>query len=351
MDEILNNKWFASILKRQLLTVNASEVEWIQADFLTSCRKASEEIKALGKHLSFKAKNVFLVLGSTGMLGQALIKELSFRGKKVVGVAQKNADFNLDISNHVQLIDTIETIKPDIIINAVAIVNLSYCQANPKQCYLVNAKPSALLSRYCAAHNLQYVYVSTDHYFSGDLDLKHNEHSNTNPCNFYALTKYMGEQYALLNPDAMIVRTNIVGFRHRNTAPTFVEWVIQSIENGENITLFDDYYTSSIDVKNFSKALCDLIDKNINGVINLAGRQVVSKKVFIEALAAKLRISLESASIGSVAQISDGIERNESLGLDVQYAEKILGYSLPDLSSVINKLAYEYYGKEKKDEI
>jgi dTDP-4-dehydrorhamnose reductase len=351
MNEIQKKKWLEVVLKQQHLAADGPETEWIKVDFLTSIEHVSGQIEASGEFSHLKSKNVFLVLGSTGMLGQALVKELLLRGKKVIGVAQKNTDFNIDITSQIQLIEAIKTIKPDVIINAAAIVDLSYCQENTRQCYLLNAKPSAWLSRYCANHNLQYVYISTDHYFSGDLDLKHNEHANTEPRNWYALTKYMGEQFTRLNPDAMIVRTNIVGFRHHNTAKTFVEWAIQSIENRAPIILFDDYYTSSIDVKTFSSALCDIISQNVRGIINIASSQVASKKVFIEALAARLNLSLKCASTGSVTQINDGIERNESLGLDVTYAEKLLGYSLPALKDVINNLANEYSVKAKNNEL
>ena len=328
-----------------------SEVDWVQTDFTASINRIREERKDSGKRLDLRTKKKFMVLGSTGMLGQALVAELVLREKEVIGIAPKNADINLNITNHDQLINTIETIRPDVIINAVAIVNLAYCQANARQCYRVNAKPSLILSQYCAVNNIKYVYISTDHYFTGDQDLKHDERASINLGNVYALTKYMGEENALLNPDALIVRTNIVGFRYHDAAPTFVEWIIQTIERGQDFTLFDDYFTSSIDVKSFSNALCDLIDRNISGVINVASRQVASKKIFIEALAAKLNLPLQRASIGSVASISDGIGRNESLGLDVNSAEKLLGYALPDLKAVINNLAHEYLGKARNNEL
>jgi dTDP-4-dehydrorhamnose reductase len=288
----------------------------------------------------------FMVLGSTGMLGQALVNELHKRNKRVVGIAPMNAEISIDITDHAQLINAIETLKPDVIINTVAIVNLASCQQHAKQSYLVNAKPSWILSNYCSANNVKYVYISTDHFFSGDKDLRHSEEADIILRNVYAMTKYMGEEYTLLDENALVVRTNIVGFRHNQAKPTFVEWIIQAINSGEAITLFDDYYTSSIDVKSFSQALCDLISQNAKGLINLASRQVVSKKMFIQALADKLQLPLKNVTSGSVTDIADGIERNESLGLDVSLAEKLLGYFLPTLAEVINNLAIEYTNKE-----
>jgi len=40
-----------------------------------------------------------LLLGSTGLLGQAIVKEAHLRGKSLLGIARSGADFNLDIRN------------------------------------------------------------------------------------------------------------------------------------------------------------------------------------------------------------------------------------------------------------
>ena len=284
----------------------------------------------------------YVVLGSTGMLGQALIKEIKNRGETVIGIARDRADVCIDITNDKNLLKSLDNIKFKIIINTVAIVNLLSCEENPSLSYMCNARVSALLSRYCELHNLKYIYISTDHYFTGKMNYKHSEESPVNLCNEYARSKYLGEVLALQNNTALVVRTNIVGFRYKENAATFIEWVIKTLEKKEKITLFNDFYTSSIDVYTFSKYLLDLAGKKLSGIINLASSEVASKQQFISALAAKLNFSLENATICSVHQNSNNIRRNESLGLDVNKVEKILNRSMPTLSEVINNLTSEY---------
>lgn len=284
----------------------------------------------------------FMVLGSTGMLGQALIKEIKKQNRTVIGVARKKADICINITNDKLLLKTIENINPKIIINTVSIVKLSYCEENLYQSYLCNSRVSLILSKYCALNKKKYVYISTDHYFTGDKDLKHSEKHPVFLCNEYTITKYIGEQLSLVNNDALVVRTNIVGFRYSEKNLTFLEWAIKSLENKEPMNLFDDFYTSSIDVQSFSKALCSLIDKKAKGVVNLSSSEVSNKKLFIETLAKRLCLSLENTSACSMKQNANGVERNESLGLDVSKAEKILGYSMPTLSDVINNLIREW---------
>ncbi len=288
----------------------------------------------------------FMVLGSTGMLGQALVHEIKRQNKSVIGVARTAADTCIDITNDKLLRSTIEDINPRVIINTVAIVNLSYCEENPYQSYLCNSRVSHILSRYCALQNKKYVYISTDHYFTGDKAEKHSEEHPINLCNEYAITKYIGEQLSLVNDRALIVRTNIVGFRHSDRSLTFLEWAIKALESDEPMNLYDDCYTSSIDVHSFSKALCDLIDKDASGIINLASSEVSSKQVFIETLAHQLGLSLSNTTVCSMNQTASVVERNESLGLDIAKAENILGYSMPTLSVVVNNLVREYHNRE-----
>ncbi len=68
-----------------------------------------------------------IILGSTGMLGQAIFQHAKQKKINVIGIARKNADINLDITDTEALIETIRLKKPKIIINCVAIVDLQFC--------------------------------------------------------------------------------------------------------------------------------------------------------------------------------------------------------------------------------
>lgn len=288
-----------------------------------------------------------VIFGSTGMLGQALVNESRYRNYTTIGSARKNADFTLDITDDFTLQEMLRREKPKIVINTVAIVNLAACEKDPCQAYLVNSRPVSILSDICTEISAYYVHISTDHYFTGDGNKKHNESYPIKLLNEYARTKYIGESFALLNPHALIVRTNIVGFRSKENQPTFLEWVIKSIKEDAPITLFDDYFTSSINVTQFSSSIFDLIEKKPNGIINLACREVRSKKDFIEAIANQLRIYISKARGGSVTELRD-IRRAESLGLDVTKAENILGYTMPSFEQVISSLVNDYRTKVGK---
>ena len=282
-----------------------------------------------------------VILGSTGMLGQALIKEALTHKFKVTGMARKNAGICCDITNDQALIEAIELIEPHVIINAAAIVNIKTCEEQPSLAYLVNARPVAILAEIARQKKIYLVQISTDHYYTGDINYQHNEMDAIRLPNEYARTKYMAECFALNSSMPLIIRTNVVGFRNQVNNPTFLEWVLDSLTNRTPMTLFNDFFTSSIDVTSFAKILFDLLDKKCSGVLNVGSREVFSKRVFIEAIAHDLGINLLHTKVGSVLDLK-GIPRAESLGLDISKVEQILGYKMPTMCEVINEIIKTY---------
>ncbi len=283
-----------------------------------------------------------LLFGATGMLGQALSAEARLRGYLVVGIARKNADVCIDITNDIDVETLIRRENPDVIINAAALINLQICSERPDLAYQINSRSVGVISNLARKVNALFVQISTDHYYTGDLKEKHSETSPIYLMNEYARTKYAGEMFALTNPSALVVRTNIVGFRGSSESNTFVEWVIDCLAEGRSITAFNDYYTSSIDVRHFSKILFDLLALKAHGTINVCSKEVYSKKEFIEELAAGLGYKGDFISAGSVQNIHDGICRAESLGLSTDLAEQLLGYEMPGIKDVISSLTKEY---------
>ncbi|MNM62482.1 dTDP-4-dehydrorhamnose reductase [compost metagenome] len=283
-----------------------------------------------------------LIFGCTGMLGRALMKEAFSRSYTVFGASRSGSDVIVDFEDMESIIRAVDATSPDIIINAAALVNLMECERDPGKAYIVNARPMALLAKLATERNIYVIQISTDHYYSGDGDMLHDETYPVQFNNEYSRSKFVGEAFTLTTPKSLVVRTNIVGFRGDNRSQTFTEWVIDNLENQRKMTLFYDFYTSSITVSQLSHALFDMIEKkNHYGVVNIASRGSYSKKSFIEHLAQRFGFTIVQPEYGSVHENST-VPRSESLGLDVSKAEEILCYSMPDLEQVIDQLYIDY---------
>lgn len=290
--------------------------------------------------------STLVILGQTGLLGQALYENASLRNDVYVqGIARKGAQDSLDVTDTHKLISYLDSVRPTHIINTVAQVSLEACEKDPDFAYDLNAKVNDHLASYCAAHDIKLCYISTDHFFTGDGDALHDESAPVTCLNEYAQTKYAAEKFALTCPNSLVIRTNIVGFRNWPSRPTFIEWAIDALVSKKDITAFNDFYTSSLDVKTCSKAIIDLLLLDANGIINVASSECSNKEEFILSLANGLDLDTFNLQSASIITASSDVKRAESLGLDVSYAESLLGYKLPCLRGVVDSIVYEYNQK------
>ncbi|MFZ5571677.1 MAG: SDR family oxidoreductase [Thermodesulfobacteriota bacterium] len=285
-----------------------------------------------------------VLVGGTGLLGKSLAAHFTESGDTVHTIARRNADIRLDVRNLAALRDATNGLSPDVVINAAAVVDLSACEKDPGFAYAVNARPVSALAELSMERGWPLVHISTDHFFTGDGDKCHDERAAVRLMNEYARTKYAAEAYALTAEKSMVVRTNIVGFRDGEGAPTFMDWLVDSLRRKTAITLFDDYYTSSIDTVMFAVLLRRLIQSGTTGIINLGARQPASKLEFAKQVTMKMNLDLSAVKTGSIRSMTNP-QRAESLGLDCRRAEKILGAPMPDLDEIAENLARQY--KEK----
>ena len=89
-------------------------------------------------------------------------------------------------------------------------------------------------------------------FFPAQNGTAHSETDQVTLVNEYARTKFAGEAMALTSPHALVLRTSIVGIRGGQPLSA-AEWAIQAVSNDEEMTLFHDAWTSSIDTPSFAE--------------------------------------------------------------------------------------------------
>lgn len=287
---------------------------------------------------------VLLVFGATGLLGQTIRAEAARRSIDMVGVAREGAEHALDLSQTNCVTPLFDSVRPQLVINAAAQTNVDACERDPGNTYRINARAVALIAEECRAADIPFAQISTDHYFIGDGDRRHTETAAVTLVNEYARTKYAGEAFALAYNRALVVRTNITGFRGWAGQPTFAEWALDALATRKPLRLFADCHSSTIDVTSFAHALFDLFARGATGVINVASRTTSSKQQFVQMLARSIGVDLDWDEPGSVRSLTT--RRADSLGLDVTLAESLLGYRLPTLEDVCRSIASQWISRK-----
>lgn len=276
-----------------------------------------------------------LVVGGTGLAGQAILAAARARGLDAHSLARRG-DIRVDIRDEAALAHALRRAGAPTIINCAAIVSAPRCESDPEDAWRVNARPAAVISDYCRQTGARFVQVSTDHYWTGDGARAHSEDAPVVLLNQYARTKHAAEGLALTDPCALVVRTNIVGWPSA-TRGSFAEWALEVIQTDAAATLYADQFVSSIDIWAFSDSLLDLSTSPATGVINLAAAEVFSKAELVERLAYALARPLSRTIRTSVKDQST--RRADSVGLDVTRATRLLGRPLPGLDLVVAALA------------
>jgi dTDP-4-dehydrorhamnose reductase len=291
-------------------------------------------------------KKVVVVLGATGLLGQALVRTCRKLERPVIGLSRADGmNFSGQIGQS-DLHAVLDGCKPALVINAVAMTDLAACEKSPTQAKTLNAHLPGALAAWSRATRTPWIQVSTDHYFSGSENALHDEKFPVDPPNEYARSKLLGETLALESEHALVIRTNIVGRRGWPGRPTFAEWVNECLRGGTAIAAYSDSWASSMEVGQCSRLLLALADIGARGLFNLGATQSISKAEFIRHLA----VAAGHPTTGIHTQPRPlnppgSLRRANALGLDIRRASKLLrplGLHLPCATDVASALAAEF---------
>lgn len=284
-----------------------------------------------------------LLLGSSGLAGQAYYKFLRQKCIKVYGVARKNSDIQIDLQNFTQLLDCLTKLKPDIIINCAAKIDIEFCENFPAESWTVNSALVSVLSNWSRVHNTPLIQVSTDHFFNKRGPFKNSENDEVYLKNNYARQKYSAERFALISQHALVVRTSFCGIRGWEKK-SFAEWALDVVNNDLPANLYEDAWTSTLNAFSMVKTSLELLLKHkYFGIINIGSSEVYSKASFVEELAKQKGVSLNNCKKVSIRK-QNNLELN-SLGLNVNKAESIVGYEMPSLKDIISNLILEEAGR------
>jgi len=277
-----------------------------------------------------------LIIGANGMLGKAFFRVLRTFDIEPLGIAKSGSDYSLDLTNTSALPKIIKESKADIVINCAAIVSLLECERNPVRAAKINSDLVNFIGKACFKYEKKFIHISTDHFYLNDKRKLHTESEDIKLVNQYAKTKRMGELNALRFNDSLIVRTNITGLRGNKFKPTFFEWLYDSVIKKSNISLFTDFYTTTISAEMLAKYSILASNLNVKGLINIASSECISKKEFALLLADNLHINFDWFEEASVKSLKP--QRADSLGLNCSKIENILNIKMPTANEVIQDL-------------
>ena len=220
-------------------------------------------------------------------------------------------------------------IEPQAIIHAAAI-NPGHGDAAAMA--RVNVEGSRYVAEAAVAVRARLVAVSSDVVHDGSSS-PYADDAPPRPLNDYGRSKAAAEAIIrAIDPGAAIVRTSLIYGLARMDRGT--ESFVERLAAGEPLVLFNDVVRTPVWVESLIEALLRLVENDYAGLLNVAGRQALTREEFGRRMLAFWRIDPGSRlSAGRAADISSTIPLD--LRLAVDKAEQVLSMTFPGVDEVL----------------
>ncbi|MBD7969739.1 dTDP-4-dehydrorhamnose reductase family protein [Paenibacillus gallinarum] len=215
-----------------------------------------------------------LIIGGQGMAGHMMVQYFKQQGHHTVFYTSRNKkDPNgliLDV-NDIHSVDLlVKAVHPDVIINAVGILN-QYAEKNIIQAYHVNGFLPHRLANLADQIGAKLIHISTDCVFKGDRSGGYTEEDLPDGETIYAITKSLGE---VCSPGHLTIRTSIIGPEVRKNGIGLMHWFFQQkgVVQGYTKARWNGVTTLML-----AKVVDEYMTSKVSGLIHLAHPEPVSK--------------------------------------------------------------------------
>ncbi|HPP66550.1 MAG TPA: NAD(P)-dependent oxidoreductase, partial [bacterium] len=160
--------------------------------------------------------------------------------------------------------------EPDIVFHLAAFTNVDGSEQNPIIAFKTNVGGTNNIAIMAERLNSYIVYISTDFVFDGRKKFPYTEDDIAFPVSVYGKTKLEGEQIIKdVCKQYCIVRTSkVFGKNGRNFASVLPE----KLKRKEKIAITTDLVNSPTYAKDLAVALCKIVEKRFNGLLNFCNK-------------------------------------------------------------------------------
>ena len=108
-------------------------------------------------------------------------------------------------------------------------------------------------------------------------------------------------------------------------------WLIQKLSNKEKVRIVTDQYNNPTLADNLADAIKEAIEKNISGILNIAGSEYLSRYEFALKIAKKFSLDPNLISPDLTSELKQKAPRPHRGGLKIDKAKKLLQTELLDI--------------------
>ena len=205
-----------------------------------------------------------LVTGARGQLAGAIIQ--AYEGSAQV-LAYSHED--LDIADFDSVMACAQADRPDLIINCAAYNSVDTAEDDAEKALTVNALAVRVLARAAGDIDATLVHYSTDFVFDGKAARPYLEEDVANPQSVYAVTKLLGEWFALDLPRSFVLR--VESLFGGTPAKSSIDRIVQAVAEGRPARVFVDRTVSPSYVADVAAATRAVVERGAPGLYHCVG--------------------------------------------------------------------------------
>ena len=277
-----------------------------------------------------------LVTGSNGLLGQKLTELILTSGKHELIATSRGEDrlnaegyryYTMDTCRLDQILEVVQTAKPDVIIHTAAMTNVDECELNQDDCFIQNVFATNNIIKAANAVDAFLVHLSTDFIFDGQ-DGPYAEEGKANPVSYYGETKLEAEKLVIEKAKHWaIVRTVLVfGIVKDMSRSNIVLWVKDNLTAGKQIKVVDDQWRTPTLAEDLAMGCLLIAEQKAGGIWNISGEEMLTP--YEMAIATASYFELDQSLIERVDStiFTQPAKRPPRTGFIIEKAKKQLGY-------------------------
>jgi len=216
-----------------------------------------------------------LITGGSSYLGRHLVP-LALAAHEIIYTFHQNDPFKQPQGRPLDLLDgagvqrLVGDFQPDVIIHTAGSNRVERMDA-------VIRLGTVHVTRAAAATGARLIHLSTDSIFDG-RNAPYDEAATPTPVNAYGRAKAAAEASVRAHDNHVIVRTSLIyslRLMDHGTA-----WMVRTLQAGGPVTLFNNQRRNPIWAESLSRACLELARHAYTGVLNVAGRQVLTRADF-----------------------------------------------------------------------
>jgi len=223
-----------------------------------------------------------IIIGASGLLGSELIKLFpdAIYTYNNTEIKHKNA-YRLDITDQESLISLLKKFEIKDIIVTSALTDVDKCEIYPDLAYKINAEPFKYITKYLKQVNGRLIQISTDYVFSGEQG-NYSEEDLREPINVYGKSKKEAEDIIMGSGiEYTIIRTSgIFGINKATGKTNFFLWIYNNLKENKEIYLVRDQYYSPTLNSILARAIREIYDREISGIIHFSSLDKISRLNF-----------------------------------------------------------------------